>query len=57
MQRDVNCGAMTRKGFVNGIIDNFPEAVHQASAIIGPDVHTWPLANGIKTFKYRKVFC
>ncbi len=43
--------AMTSERFIYRVIDDFPEAVHEATRIGCTDIHTWALANGVETFK------
>ena len=42
--------AMTSKGFVDRVVDDLPQTVHEATGIGRTDVHTWALADRIQTF-------
>jgi hypothetical protein len=50
VQNNINSRAMAGQSFVYGIINNFPQTVHETTAIGRTDVHTGPLANRIQTF-------
>ena len=50
MQRDFDSSAMTAQGFVHRVIDNLPQAMHQATRVRRADVHAGALANCVKAF-------
>ena len=54
-QGDVDAGAITSHGFVDGVVDNFPDQVMQASKTGGADVHAGALADGIEALKNLNV--
>ena len=47
VQGDDDRGAMAAQGLIYSVIDDLPEAVHEATAVIGADIHAWPLAYGL----------
>ncbi len=47
--------AEPRKSLVHPVIHNLPEAVHQTSAIIGPDIHTGALTHRLKALQHGQV--
>ena len=47
---------MSSKRFIYCVIDNFPQAVHEAATISRPDIHTGTLTNSIKTFQNGEIF-
>ena len=51
VQSNINCVAETLEGLINGIINNFPQAVHKATVVRRTDVHTGALADSFQTFK------
>ncbi|GAA3723814.1 hypothetical protein GCM10022402_00560 [Salinactinospora qingdaonensis] len=55
MQHDVDAGAVATERFVDRIVDDLPHTVSKTTAVGGPDIHTWPLANRLKAFQDRKV--
>ena len=50
MQRDFDSGAVASQGLIHGVIDNFPETMHQAARVSGADVHSGALTNSVKAF-------
>ena len=51
MNRYFNLVAMSRKVFVNRVVEHFKYAVMQSPLIRVADIHAGPLANGFQTFK------
>lgn len=51
VQSNIDCVAETLKGLINGIINNFPQAVHEAAVVRRTDVHAGAFANSFQTFK------
>ena len=50
---DVDFGAVTGKGFVDGVIDDFKDHVMQAAAVVGiADVHAGADAYCFQSFEY-----
>jgi hypothetical protein len=41
---------VTGNRFVDRVVDEFPEAVHEASGIGRPDVHAGALSDGLEAF-------
>jgi hypothetical protein len=40
--------AVTSQGFIDGVIDNLPQTVHQTAAVGGSNVHSRALANSLE---------
>ncbi|MNW68500.1 hypothetical protein D3C74_472800 [compost metagenome] len=51
MQDYANRLAETAQCFVNRVIDDLPEAMHQASRVRGSDVHAGTFADRFQSFK------
>lgn len=51
VQSNIDCVAETLKGLINGIINNFPQAVHEATVVRRTDVHAGAFADSFQTFK------
>ena len=45
------------QGFIDGIVDDLPQAVHETARISGADVHTGPFANRVEPFQYLELLC
>ncbi len=41
----------TGERLVDGIVNDFPQAMHQSPGVRRPDVHAWPLTNGLESLK------
>jgi hypothetical protein len=52
---DVNPGAKTRHGLVDGIVNDFPHQVVETRWSRGTDIHAWSNSNRFKTLKYGDV--
>ena len=46
---------MPRQRLVYGVVDDLPQAVHEAAAVIGADIHAGPFAYGFKALKNGQV--
>ena len=55
VQDDLDVVAVTGQSLVDGVVDDLPEAVHQAAGVGGTDVHARALADGLEAFQYRQV--
>jgi hypothetical protein len=55
VQHDVDPVAVAGQSLVDGVVDDLPQAVHQAAAVGGPDVHTGPLAHRLQTLQHEQV--
>ena len=55
VEDDLDPVPMTGKCLVNGVVDDFPEAMHEATRVRGADVHPRALAYGLKAFEHRKM--
>ena len=47
--------AVAAQGLVDGVVDDLPEAVHEAAAVGGPDVHAGALADRLEPFEDEQV--
>ena len=47
------CG--TGQGLVHAVVDDLPEAVHQATGVGGSDVHPGPLADRLEALQDQEV--
>ena len=61
IEDDLDRGRVTRKRFVDGVVDDFVHHVVQAAAIVGvADIHARPLADGIEALqnpdRFRAIF-
>src|SRR5690349_13933819 len=45
----------TREGLIDRVVDDLPEAVHEATGIRGTDVHTGTLADSLEPFEDRQM--
>ena len=53
MDRHRDVAAVSRQGFVNGIVDHLEDHMMQARPIVGvADVHAGALADGVKALEY-----
>ncbi|MDR6141661.1 hypothetical protein QE375_001215 [Microbacterium foliorum] len=55
VQDDVDLRAVARDGLVDGVVDDLPEAVHQARGSVRTDVHTGTLADGLEPFEHLEM--
>ena len=55
VQHHVQVGAVAAQRLVHAVVDDLPEAVHQAAAIGGADVHAGPLADGFQALEHRQM--
>ena len=55
VQVDLDAGAVTAQGLVDGVVDDLPEAVHEPARVGGPDVHARPLADGLEPLEDQQV--
>lgn len=55
VQDDVDVVAVAPEGLVHGVVDDLPEAVHQATTVGGPDVHARALSHGLEPFEDEQV--
>ena len=51
VQSNIDCVTETLEGLINGIINNFPQAVHKATVVRRTDVHAGALADSFQTFE------
>lgn len=47
--------AVPAQGLIDGIVDDLPQAVHEATAVGGPDIHAGALADGLQSFEDEQV--
>ncbi|ALM38000.1 hypothetical protein SFR_1385 [Streptomyces sp. FR-008] len=47
--------AVAAEGLVDGVVDDLPEAVHEAAAVGGPDVHARSLTDRFEPFQDEQV--
>lgn len=52
---DVDSGPETGNSLVHRVVDDFPQAVHEASRVSRPDIHSWALAHRLETLQDRQV--
>ena len=55
LQRDGDLAAVPAEGLVDGVVDDLPEAVHEAAGVGRPDVHRRPLADRLQTLEDQQV--
>ena len=55
MEGDHDPVAEAAEGFVDRVVDDLPQAVHQATRVGGPDVHAGPLAYGVEALEDQQV--
>src|SRR5690606_16643477 len=48
-------GAVPGEGLVDAVVDDLPQAVGEAPAVGGPDVHPGSLADGLQALQHREV--
>ena len=53
--RTSTLGAVPGEGLVDGVVDDLPQAVHEAAGVGGADVHARPLAHGLQSFEDQQV--
>ncbi|MDQ1177889.1 hypothetical protein QE416_002625 [Microbacterium sp. SORGH_AS 421] len=51
VQHDVDARAVSAEGFVDGVVDDLPQAVHETAGVGGPDVHARALAHGFEALE------
>ena len=54
-QDDGDLRAVARQCLIDGVVDDFPQAVHQTAGVRGPDVHAGAFTHGVKPLKHREV--
>src|SRR5690606_3958083 len=57
VQGDGDRLAVTGQGLVHGVVDDLPQAVHQAPRVGRADVHPGPLPHGLQALQYGQVPC
>src|SRR6266542_5409912 len=57
VQHDLDVRADPGQRLVHGVVDDLPEAVQQAAAIGGADVHSRALADRLQPFQHRQMTC
>lgn len=55
VQDDLDVVAVAAERLVDGVVDDLPQAVHQAAAVGGADVHARPLADRFQPLEYEQV--
>ena len=55
VERDDDGRAMAAESFVDGVVDDLPQAMHEAAAVIGPDIHAGALAHRLEALEDRQV--
>ena len=55
VQDDLDVMAEPGEGLVDGVVDDFPEAVHESAGIRGADVHARALTDGLKALQHGEV--
>ena len=55
VQDDLDVVAEAGEGLVDGVVDDFPEAVHEAAGVRGADVHARALADGLEAFQHGEM--
>jgi hypothetical protein len=55
VQDDVDLGPVAREGLIDRVVDDLPEAVHQAGRSVRADVHARPFAHGFEPLEYLEV--
>ena len=53
--RTIDLAADARERLVHGVVDDLPQAVHQAAGVGRADVHARPLAHGLQPFEDEQV--
>lgn len=54
-QDHLDLRAVPGKGFVNGVVHDLPQAVHEAAGVVAADVHARALTNSVQALQDRKV--
>ncbi len=57
VQHDIDAGSVPAEGFVDRVVDDFPQAMHEAAGVGGPDIHAGPLAHRLESLENGKVPC
>ncbi|BDZ38189.1 hypothetical protein GCM10025863_08030 [Microbacterium suwonense] len=55
VEHDVDLRPVAVDGLIDGVVDDLPEAVHQARRSVGSDVHAGALANGFEAFEHLEM--
>ena len=55
VQDDVDARAVPAEGLVDGVVDDLPEAVHEASGVGRPDVHPGSFADRFESLEHLEV--
>src|SRR5581483_2790441 len=55
VQDHVDVRAVPAERLVDRVVDDLPDAVHQAAAVGGPDVHARALAHGLESLEHQQV--
>src|SRR5262249_15943611 len=55
VQRHLDLRAVAAESLVDRVVEDLPQAVHQAAAVGGADVHAGALADGVQAFEHGKV--
>lgn len=57
VEAHVDSVAVSFQSLIDGVVDDLPEAVHEASVVGGADVHAGALAHRLEAFEDREVPC
>jgi len=57
VQDHLDEAAVADQRLVHRVVENLPQAVHEAAAVGGADVHAGPLADRLQAFQHRQVAC
>jgi hypothetical protein len=52
MDGDIDLRAIAGEVFVDGVVENFEDAVVEAAFVCGPDIHAWALADAGEAFEF-----
>ncbi len=55
VEDDLDVVAEAGEGLVDGVVDDFPEAVHEAAGVRGADVHARALTDGLEALQHGEV--
>src|SRR5690606_21527484 len=55
VQDDVDARAVAGEGLVDGVVDDLPQAVHEAAGIGGAGVHPGALAHGLQPLEHLEM--
>ena len=55
VQDDVDARAMAAEGLVDGVVDDLPQAVHEAARVGRPDVHAGALADRFEPLQHLEM--